>query len=87
MYFYEGHGPLALELTLDQWARWTVWLDRYVKNPSKANYAPILACGADFGLDNDPGRLREERMTARHSAAAGGSTSGPRRPARPRFLA
>jgi dipeptidyl aminopeptidase/acylaminoacyl peptidase len=32
MYPYEGHGPLALETTLDQWARWTLWLDRYVKN-------------------------------------------------------
>lgn len=35
MYPYEGHGPLALETTLDQWARWTAWLDRYVKNPGK----------------------------------------------------
>jgi dipeptidyl aminopeptidase/acylaminoacyl peptidase len=35
MYPYEGHGPLALETTLDQWARWTAWLDRYVKNPPK----------------------------------------------------
>jgi dipeptidyl aminopeptidase/acylaminoacyl peptidase len=35
MYPYEGHGPLARETTLDLWARWTAWLDRYVKNPSK----------------------------------------------------
>jgi dipeptidyl aminopeptidase/acylaminoacyl peptidase len=35
MYPYEGHGPLALETTLDQWARWTAWLDTYVKNPPK----------------------------------------------------
>ena len=35
MYPYEGHGPIALETTLDQWARWTVWLDTYVKNPTK----------------------------------------------------
>lgn len=35
MYPYEGHGPLALETTLDQWARWTAWLDTYVKNPQK----------------------------------------------------
>jgi dipeptidyl aminopeptidase/acylaminoacyl peptidase len=33
MYPYEGHGPIALETTMDQWARWTAWLDRYVKNP------------------------------------------------------
>jgi dipeptidyl aminopeptidase/acylaminoacyl peptidase len=32
MYPYEGHGPLALETTMDQWARWVAWLDKYVKN-------------------------------------------------------
>ncbi len=36
MYPYEGHGPIALETTLDLWARWTAWLDMYVKNPQKA---------------------------------------------------
>ncbi|HEV3204954.1 MAG TPA: prolyl oligopeptidase family serine peptidase, partial [Gemmataceae bacterium] len=35
MYPYEGHGPLAKETTLDLWARWTAWLDTYVKNPPK----------------------------------------------------
>jgi dipeptidyl aminopeptidase/acylaminoacyl peptidase len=35
MYPYEGHGPLAKETTLDLWARWTAWLDTYVKNPKK----------------------------------------------------
>jgi dipeptidyl aminopeptidase/acylaminoacyl peptidase len=35
MYPYEGHGPLARETTLDLWARWTAWLDTYVKNPTK----------------------------------------------------
>ena len=35
MYPYEGHGPLAKETTLDQWARWVGWLDRYVMNPKK----------------------------------------------------
>jgi dipeptidyl aminopeptidase/acylaminoacyl peptidase len=35
MYPYEAHGPLALETTLDQWARWTAWLDTYVMNPQK----------------------------------------------------
>ena len=33
MYPYEGHGPIAKETTLDMWARWTMWLDMYVKNP------------------------------------------------------
>jgi dipeptidyl aminopeptidase/acylaminoacyl peptidase len=35
MYPYEGHGPIARETTLDMWARWTTWLDTYVKNPKK----------------------------------------------------
>jgi dipeptidyl aminopeptidase/acylaminoacyl peptidase len=35
MYPYEGHGPLARETNLDQWARWTAWLELYVKNPPK----------------------------------------------------
>jgi dipeptidyl aminopeptidase/acylaminoacyl peptidase len=33
MYPYEDHGPVAKETILDQWARWTAWLDMYVKNP------------------------------------------------------
>jgi dipeptidyl aminopeptidase/acylaminoacyl peptidase len=39
MYPYEDHGPVAKETVLDQWARWTAWLDKYVKNanqPAKA---------------------------------------------------
>lgn len=32
MYPYEDHGPVARENLLDQWARWTAWLDLYVKN-------------------------------------------------------
>lgn len=32
MYPYEGHQPAAKETELDQWARWTAWLDIYVKN-------------------------------------------------------
>ena len=35
MYPFEGHGPLAKETTHDLWARWTMWLDTYVKNPKK----------------------------------------------------
>jgi dipeptidyl aminopeptidase/acylaminoacyl peptidase len=32
MYPYEDHGPQIRETVLDQWARWTAWLDLYVKN-------------------------------------------------------
>jgi dipeptidyl aminopeptidase/acylaminoacyl peptidase len=32
MYPYEDHGPATKESDLDQWARWTAWLDMYVKH-------------------------------------------------------
>lgn len=32
MYPYEDHGPATRESDLDQWARWTAWLDMYVKH-------------------------------------------------------
>lgn len=32
LYPFEDHGPATLETTLDLWARWTAWLDKYVKN-------------------------------------------------------
>ncbi|MEW5981401.1 MAG: prolyl oligopeptidase family serine peptidase [Acidobacteriota bacterium] len=37
MYLYplEDHGPAAKETLLDLWARWSAWLDKYVKNPVK----------------------------------------------------
>jgi dipeptidyl aminopeptidase/acylaminoacyl peptidase len=35
MYPYEDHGPATRETLLDQWARWTAWLDIYVKNAGK----------------------------------------------------
>jgi dipeptidyl aminopeptidase/acylaminoacyl peptidase len=35
MYPYEDHGPLTQETLLDQWGRWTAWLDLYVKNAGK----------------------------------------------------
>ncbi|HEY4321617.1 MAG TPA: prolyl oligopeptidase family serine peptidase [Gemmatimonadales bacterium] len=35
MYPYEDHGPVARETVLDQWARWTAWLDKYVKNANQ----------------------------------------------------
>ena len=31
-YPYEDHGPATVETTLDLWARWSAWLDKYVKN-------------------------------------------------------
>jgi dipeptidyl aminopeptidase/acylaminoacyl peptidase len=35
MYLYpeEAHGPATEETTLDLWARWVAWLDKWVKNP------------------------------------------------------
>jgi dipeptidyl aminopeptidase/acylaminoacyl peptidase len=36
MYPLEDHGPVAKETLLDLWARWAAWLDKYVKNPTKA---------------------------------------------------
>jgi dipeptidyl aminopeptidase/acylaminoacyl peptidase len=35
LYPYEDHGPVAKETLLDLWARWSAWLDKYVKNPEK----------------------------------------------------
>ena len=35
MYPYEDHGPATEETILDLWARWTAWLDKYVKNGQK----------------------------------------------------
>jgi dipeptidyl aminopeptidase/acylaminoacyl peptidase len=32
LYPYEDHGPASEETLLDLWARWTAWLDKYVKN-------------------------------------------------------
>ena len=36
MYPYEDHGPVTKETLFDQWARWTTWLDLYVKNDGMA---------------------------------------------------
>jgi dipeptidyl aminopeptidase/acylaminoacyl peptidase len=41
MYPYEDHGPATVETTLDLWARWVAWLDRYVKNGGTSR--PIAA--------------------------------------------
>jgi dipeptidyl aminopeptidase/acylaminoacyl peptidase len=32
VYPFEDHGPATEETLLDLWARWTAWLDKYVKN-------------------------------------------------------
>ena len=41
MYPYENHQPATLETELDQWARWTAWLDLYVKHAGEgATQAP-----------------------------------------------
>jgi dipeptidyl aminopeptidase/acylaminoacyl peptidase len=42
MYPYEDHGPATKETVLDQWARWTAWLDIYVKNAGKATGAKAV---------------------------------------------
>ena len=40
MYPYEDHGPATRETLLDQWARWTAWLDVYVKQGEKKPVRP-----------------------------------------------
>jgi dipeptidyl aminopeptidase/acylaminoacyl peptidase len=37
LYPLEDHGPASKETLLDLWARWAAWLDKYVKNPQKAD--------------------------------------------------
>ena len=37
LYPYEGHQPATKETELDQWARWTAWLDLYVKHAAELN--------------------------------------------------
>jgi dipeptidyl aminopeptidase/acylaminoacyl peptidase len=43
MYPLEDHGPVTKETMLDMWARWGAWLDKYVKNPQKADENPVNA--------------------------------------------
>jgi dipeptidyl aminopeptidase/acylaminoacyl peptidase len=43
MYPYEDHGPATKETLLDQWARWTAWLDIYVKNANKPKDAKVAS--------------------------------------------
>jgi len=42
MYPYEDHGPATKESDLDQWARWTAWLDLYVKNAHVPKKAQVI---------------------------------------------
>ena len=39
LYPFEDHGPATKETLLDLWARWTAWLDKYVKNAGKPEKA------------------------------------------------
>jgi dipeptidyl aminopeptidase/acylaminoacyl peptidase len=45
MYPLEDHGPASRETLLDLWARWAAWLDKYVKNPQKAEVKPVTPAG------------------------------------------
>jgi dipeptidyl aminopeptidase/acylaminoacyl peptidase len=40
MYPYEDHGPITRETDLDQWARWVMWLDKYVKGVPAQKMTP-----------------------------------------------
>ncbi len=42
MYPYEDHGPATKESDLDQWARWTAWLDMYVKHANTPKPGPVV---------------------------------------------
>lgn len=37
VYPYEDHGPATRETLLDLWARWSAWLDTYVKDADKTD--------------------------------------------------
>jgi dipeptidyl aminopeptidase/acylaminoacyl peptidase len=44
LYHHEDHEPQARETILDMWARWTAWLDRYLK---AAGPGSVATTGAD----------------------------------------
>jgi dipeptidyl aminopeptidase/acylaminoacyl peptidase len=46
VYPYEDHGPATEETLLDLWARWSAWLDKYVKN---ANQPAVKVTTEDGG--------------------------------------
>ena len=39
------HGPATEETLLDLWARWTAWLDKYVKNAGQEEKITTDAVG------------------------------------------
>ncbi len=41
VYPFEDHGPATEETLLDLWARWTAWLDKYVKNAGTDEKKPV----------------------------------------------
>ena len=47
LYPFEDHGPVARETLLDLWARWSAWLDKYVKNPVKVEKKAAPAEGIE----------------------------------------
>ena len=47
LYPLEDHGPVARETLLDLWARWSAWLDKYVKNPVKVEKKAAPVEGTD----------------------------------------
>ncbi|MEX0891312.1 MAG: prolyl oligopeptidase family serine peptidase [Gemmatimonadota bacterium] len=49
MYPYEDHGPATRETTLDLWARWTAWLDYWVKNADQRTADPQIISDGSGG--------------------------------------
>ena len=47
LYPFEDHGPVARETLLDLWARWSAWLDKYVKNAVKVEKKAAPAEGIE----------------------------------------
>ncbi len=46
VYPFEDHGPATRETLLDLWARWTAWLDKYVKNAGEEGEKIAADAGA-----------------------------------------
>lgn len=57
MYPYEEHGQVARETLLDMWARWTSWLDHYVKDADVSEpVEPVPAVTAGDPIAEDDSR-------------------------------
>lgn len=41
LYPFEDHGPATKETLLDLWARWSAWLDKYVRTPAPTESKPV----------------------------------------------